>query len=99
MMEKEIESYLTHRAREMGGRAFKFISPGCSGVPDRIVILPGGKIGFLELKSPGEKPRREQEHRIRQLRNLGCMAWVADSTEEVDRFLCSLVEIRLEEKP
>ena len=97
MKEKEIESYLVSRAKERGGKAFKFVSPGCSGVPDRIVILPGGRIGFLELKAPGEIPRPEQAHRIRQLRALGCLAGTADSAESVDNFLCSLAAAGLEE--
>lgn len=90
MREREIEKYLVDRVRGMGGMAFKFVSPGCTGVPDRLVVLPEGKIGFLELKTPGEKPRKEQYHRIRQLRELRCYADVADSREDVDRFLHSL---------
>jgi len=87
MKENEIEKYLVYRTKGRGGRAFKFISPGCSGVPDRIVVMPGGRIGFLELKAPGKKPRPEQEYRIRQLRGLGCVAGTADSREGIDRFL------------
>ena len=90
MREKEIEKYLVDMAEAMGGRALKFVSPGCTGVPDRLVILPGGRIGFLELKAPGKKLRKEQYHRIRQLWGLGCMADAADSREEVDLFLKSL---------
>ena len=90
MREKEIEKYLVNRAAEMGGRALKFVSPGCTGVPDRLVILPGGKIGFLELKAPGKKLRKEQYHRIRRLWDLGCWADAADSREGVDLFLKSL---------
>lgn len=85
--ETEIEQYLGERAREMGGRAYKFISPGCSGVPDRMVILPGGRVGFLELKASGKTPRKDQEYRMTQLRGLGCMAAWADSRVRVDEFL------------
>ncbi len=94
MREKEIEQYLVDRVRGMGGMAFKFVSPGCTGVPDRLVILPGGKVGFLELKAPGEKPRKEQSHRILQLRKLGCRAWFTDSPEGVDWFLQGLAAQR-----
>lgn len=87
MREREIEQYLVDIVEGMGGRAFKFVSPGCTGVPDRVVVLPGGKVGFLELKAPGGKPRKEQEYRIRQLRELGCWAGFADSREDVNRFL------------
>lgn len=87
MREKEIEGYLVDRVAGMGGKALKFISPGWSGAPDRVVILPGGRVGFLELKAPGEKPRKEQDYRIRQLRELGCAAGSADSREGINRFL------------
>ena len=90
MREKEIERYLVDRAVAMGGMALKFVSPGCTGVPDRLVVLPGGRIGFLELKAPGKKPRREQAYRIARLRALGCLADSADSREDVDLFLASL---------
>ncbi len=90
MREREIEEYLVRKTRELGGRAFKFVSPGCTGVPDRMVVLPGGRIGFLELKAPGEKPRREQEYRIGELEGLGCMAGFTDSPGGVDRFLREL---------
>lgn len=88
MREREIEKYLVDRVKGMGGMALKFVSPGCTGVPDRLVILPGGKIGFLELKAPGEVPRKEQSHRIRQLRGLGCKAGFADSRQDVDSPPC-----------
>lgn len=90
MREIDIEKYLADRTKELGGRALKFVSPGCAGVPDRLVLLPGGRSGFLELKAPGGKPRKEQKHRIRQLQQLGCLADVADSREAVDRFLNTL---------
>lgn len=96
MRECEVERYLVRRAREMGGAAFKFVSPGCSGMPDRIVVLPGGRVGFLELKAPGGRPRPEQEHRLRQLRAMGCMAGTADSSGAAESFLRSLAG---EEKP
>lgn len=87
MREKEVEEYLTKQAKARGWLALKFVSPGCTGVPDRIVILPGGRVGFLELKAPGEIPRKDQQNRIRQLRALGCTAGWADTKEKVDRFL------------
>lgn len=90
MREKEIEKYLADLVTAQGGMALKFVSPGCTGVPDRVVILPGGKIGFLELKAPGGKPRKEQAYRIRQLRELGCRAGFADSREDINRFLYSM---------
>lgn len=55
MLEKHIESKLRKKVKELGGRAYKFVSPGNSGVPDRLIVLPNGKIGFAELKRPGRK--------------------------------------------
>lgn len=100
MREKEIEKYLVDIVAGMGGKAIKFVSPGWTGAPDRVVILPGGKVGFLELKAPGEKPRKEQDYRIRQLRELGCVAGSADSREGVNWFLyCMTTEIPVHGAP
>lgn len=53
MREKEIEQKLVAEAKAAGGIAAKFVSPGLDGMPDRLVLLPGGKIGFVEVKAPG----------------------------------------------
>lgn len=90
MRESEIEKYLVMQVKAKGGLALKFVSPGCTGVPDRLVILPGGKMGFLELKAPGAKPKLEQRHRIWQLQELGCIASWADTRERVDEFIAFL---------
>ena len=57
MRENEIERRLAVSVKEMGGMAVKFVSPGLDGVPDRIVLLPGGKAAFVELKAPGKRLR------------------------------------------
>lgn len=57
MREKEVEAALVKAAKKRNGVALKFVSPGLSGVPDRLVLLPDGKIGFIELKAPGKKMR------------------------------------------
>lgn len=54
--ENRIERHLAMSVKKMGGMAVKFVSPGLDGVPDRIVLLPGRKIAFVELKAPGKKP-------------------------------------------
>lgn len=54
-LEKRIEAKFREKIKSLGGRALKFISPGNAGVPDRLVILPGNKIGFAELKRPRRK--------------------------------------------
>lgn len=87
MSEKEIENYLVRKIKNKKGIAYKFTSPGNSGVPDRICMLPNGKIFFVELKSPGKKPRALQVNLIRKITNLGQRVYVVDSKEMVDRVL------------
>ncbi|PTY76688.1 nuclease, partial [Heyndrickxia sporothermodurans] len=57
MRERDIEIYLRDEVKKIKGRAYKFESPGNAGVPDRLVILPGGRVFFIELKAPGKKSR------------------------------------------
>lgn len=91
MLEKEVESHLERGAKKLGGKAYKWVSPQNSGVPDRIVILPGGRIVFVETKKPGEKARRLQEEVHKKLRKLGCDVRVIDTIEKVDEFLKEMV--------
>ena len=87
MEEQAIERYLTNKVNQLGGKSFKFVSPGNAGVPDRIVIIPGGHIFFIELKAPGKKPRKLQQVVIKQLKQLGCNVLTIDSKEQVNRFI------------
>ena len=87
MRESEIEAALKKAAKKRNGVAFKFVSPGLSGVPDRLVLLPIGKIGFIELKAPGKKLRKLQEKRKRQLEALGFLVFCLDNKEEVEVIL------------
>lgn len=83
MRESEIEGSLRKEAKKMGGMAVKFVSPGFNGVPDRIVLLPGRKIAFVELKAPGKKPRPLQRKRMEQLKSLGFPVYVVDDVEQI----------------
>ena len=85
--EKDIEAYLVHSVKELGGVAFKFVSPGHAGVPARLECLPGGLAWFVELKAPGKKTRLLQDVEIRKLRELGFRVFVADSREQADEML------------
>ena len=63
--EKTTEAYLRDRVKALGGRSYKWVSPGCSGVPDRIVVMPGGRIVFVELNiDTKEKVREILDHEI-----------------------------------
>lgn len=86
-IEQEAEKTLREGVKKLGGRAYKFVSPGNSGVPDRIVILPDRPPVFVELKRPGEEPRKLQKVQIRILRRLGQDVRVLHGTEEVKAFL------------
>ena len=83
MREKSIEAKLVDVVKAAGGVCWKFTSPGTSGVPDRIVLMPSGRIGFVEVKAPGETPRPLQHLRIRTLRRLGFKAFVLDTPEQI----------------
>lgn len=87
MREKDIEAYLRDQVKAAGGWAPKWGSPGNSGVPDRIVFLPGGHTIFVELKAPGGKPRPLQLAQHKRLRDLGQQVWVIDSREQVDSLI------------
>jgi hypothetical protein len=83
MLEKTIEHKLKSAVKNMGGIAFKFTAPGINGVPDRLVLLPHGKIAFIELKAPGRKMRPLQVRRKRQLERLGFLVYCIDSAEQI----------------
>ena len=87
MREKDIEKELAARTRAMGGIAPKFTSPGFDGMPDRLVLLPHGRMGFVELKAPERKPRPLQMARHRLLRRLGFKVYVIDGIEQIDSVL------------
>jgi hypothetical protein len=87
MLEKEIEMQLVRAVKKMGGRAVKFISPGFDGMPDRLVLLPGGKCGFVEVKAPGKKPRALQRVRHEMLKELGFKVYVLDAKEQIEEII------------
>ena len=87
MREKTIEKKLVIAAKDMGGIAPKFMSPGFDGMPDRIVLLPGGRMGFVEVKAPGKVPRPLQEARHRMLRMLGFKVYVLDTVDQIGGIL------------
>lgn len=87
MREKEIERILVDEVRKLGGRAYKWVSPGNDGVPDRIVILPGESPYFVELKTDRGKLSALQAVQIERLRKLGQCAEVLYGLREVNVFL------------
>ena len=84
--ERDIESGLRRQVEKMGGKFMKFTSPGNDGVPDRIAILPGGRVWFVELKREGEKPTAVQKWQMEQLRKMGCnVALITGKQEAIDQ--------------
>jgi len=87
MREKQIEQKLFKAVRGMGGLALKFVSPGMSGVPDRIVLLPGRRLAFIEVKAPGEQMRPLQKKRKKQLEMLGFTVYCLDDAKMIEVIL------------
>ena len=82
-----IERRLISAVKSMGGICAKWVSPGWDGVPDRIVMFPGGCIGFIELKAPGKPLRPLQKKRKRQLESLGFSVFKINSPDQVKEVL------------
>ena len=90
MREKQIEQKLVRAVKNMGGIALKLVSPSFDGMPDRIVLLPGSHIGFVEVKAPGEKPRPLQEARHGLLRRLGFKVYVLDDERHIELIITEI---------
>ena len=84
MRESVIEHYLVRTVHKLGGECLKFTSPGRRHVSDRLVILPGGRVWFIELKAPGEKPRKGQVRFHGRLFELGANWVVFDTKAQID---------------
>lgn len=87
MREKTLERKLVEAVKALGGIAPKFVSPGFDGMPDRLVLLPMGRIAFVEVKRHGEKPRPLQEARHGMLLRLGFEVYVLDDGVQIQKIL------------
>ena len=81
--EKKLEQKLVKAVRDIGGLALKFVSPGCDGVPDRLILIAYGKVAFVEVKAKGKKPRPIQTRRINQIKNLGFLVFILDDEKDI----------------
>ncbi len=86
-LEKDVEGYLVQEIKKLGGKAYKVISPGNNGFPDRLSCLPGNRMQLIETKKPKGKPRKLQKVQIRFLRSLGIEVLVIDTKELVDTYI------------
>ena len=87
MEEKCVERKLVKEVKKIGGLCLKFVSPSMDGVPDRIVLLPGGRTTFVETKTTGKKMRPLQVKRKRQFESLGFSVYCVDDAEKVEEVL------------
>lgn len=93
MLESEVEKKLCKKVKEeLHGRAFKFVSPGQNGVPDRIVLVPMGRIYFVETKAPGKKLRKLQKWVRGLIQELGFVVLRIDTVEKVEMFIRQVKE-------
>lgn len=83
MREKYIEQKLVYEVKKRGGICLKLASTGLAGVPDRLVLMSKGKVAFVELKAPNEKPRKLQLVRIKRLKEMGFCVYVLDDVKEI----------------
>ena len=83
MREKTVEQKLVSEVKKAGGICPKWVAPGFDGVPDRIAMFSGGRIAFVEVKAPGEKPRPLQAARHELLRRLGFRVYILDEIEKI----------------
>ena len=85
MYESTFERKLCEYIRSLGGKAYKWVSPGAPGVPDRIAILTGGRIIFIEVKRPGlsDGLSIRQKKVIATLEGLGCIVWRISDMEDL----------------
>jgi len=90
MREKVLEQKLVKAVKANGGIAPKFVSPGFDGMPDRLVLLPDGRCGFVEAKAPGGKPRPLQRARIKLLTDLGFRVFVLDDEQQIPHILMEI---------
>lgn len=92
MREKHIEQKLVQEIKALNGIAPKLVCPGFDGMPDRMVLLPEGHIGFVEVKQPGKVPRPLQAARHCMLRNLGFKVYVLDDEKQIGGIIDDIMQ-------
>ena len=91
MLEKTIEEKIGEAVKAGGGLYYKFVSPGNAGVPDRMAVLPGGRVIFIELKSETGRLRMTQHVQIQRLASRGCEVHVIQGMEEAEKFIAEVI--------
>ena len=87
MLESLIERHLVKEVNRRDGLCLKFNSQSMTGIPDRIILMKNGTVGFVEVKQKGKKPRPLQKLRMKQLRRLGFKVYTLDEKEKIGEIL------------
>ena len=90
--EKLLEAKLRDKLRELKGEAIKFL-PSLTGLPDRIVLMPLGRIWFVELKTTGKKPQPLQVWWKKRLEALGFQWRLIDDEASLANFIQEITEL------
>ena len=92
-LEREVEAYLKTKVEGLGGKYIKIPATYEEGIPDRLVVMPGGKIAFVELKRPiGGRLAPMQKYQIAKLKKLGCLVRVVKNYVEADELIKEMIE-------
>ena len=91
MLERDVEQHLVKKIKALGGKAYKFSSPGNRAVPDRLCCLPRGWKYLVECKAPGKDFSALQGKVAKTMRSLGHEVFLVDTKEKVDE-LCKMIE-------
>lgn len=91
MKEKLIEQKLVKEIKTLKGLCLKLSCPGFAGMPDRLILLPKGRIGFVEVKKKGEKPRPLQVSRHKLLKALGFKVYVLDDEKQIKEIIVNIL--------
>lgn len=86
-MEKDLEAYVGRQVRKHGGLWLKWVSPGCTGVPDRILAMPGGRAAFVEMKQEGGRVSRRQAYMLNKLHGMGFPTYVIFNKDQAHAML------------
>lgn len=90
MREKTLEHKFVMEVKRAGGLALKLVSPGFDGMPDRLLLMDGGRSAFVEVKAPGKKPRPLQRVRHQLLRRMGFHVFVLDEESQIPRIIAQM---------
>lgn len=91
-LEKDIEKKIGDYTKKHGGLYWKFVSPANPSVPDRIIVFPGDRVGWLELKRKGQKPTPKQFQKLAELESRGCTVGWVDNVEDGKRFVDKIMK-------